>query len=249
MNLTRPLCFFDLETTGVDVQADRIVSIAMIINYPDGSVAEKSGLINPGIPIPAAATAVHGITNEMVAGKPTFKQIGKSLFEIISGCDLAGFNSNSFDVPLLFNEFQRIGLNLEYSSINLIDISNIYRIQNPRTLAAAYKQYTGCEMENAHNATADIKATIELFNAMINKHDDIPQDMSGLALYSNYGKPILDLSGKFTYDNDNRIIINFGKWQGCPASEHLDYLQWMLTKDFAQDTKNVICKIMDAEGF
>jgi len=239
LRIEKPIVFFDLETTGVDVENDRIVEIAILKVFPDGSKENKTKLINPTIPIPAGASEVHGITDEEVKDKSTFKQVAKSIFEYIEGCDLCGFNSNKFDVPLLFNEFVRAGIYLDYSSINLIDVGNIFKINEQRTLSAGYKFYCGKDLDDAHSAEVDINATYEIFVAQLEKYSELPQNLKDLAIYSNYGNEILDLSGKFTKDDEGNIILTFGKHRGKKASDHLDFLQWMLKASFPPDT----CKI------
>lgn len=167
LNLIRPIAFFDLETTGTDVEKDFIVSINIIKIMPGGEVEKKGALLNPGIPIPEGASSVHGITDQMVKDAPTFKQYSRGILGFLDGCDLGGFNLLKFDVPLLFNEFERSGISWDLSTIHIVDAGNIYKIQEPRTLSAAYKFYTGHVLEDAHEAEADNMATIEVFMAQL----------------------------------------------------------------------------------
>lgn len=245
--LIRPICFIDLETTGVDTQKSRIVEIAVLkLDVDAVTRIVKTRRVNPEEPIPAGATAVHGITDADVAGQPTFAQIAKGLHGLIANCDIAGFNSNSFDVPLLLAEFNRAGVELDLSGVNLIDIGNIFKIQNPRTLSAAYLHYLGKPLDNAHSAEADIIATHDILKQMFIQHSEVPRDMSELDLYSNYGNIRLDISGKFSVNAYMETVYNFGKNYGKPVTSDLDYLNWMITQgEFAPDTKQQACKIWE----
>ncbi|WP_337045327.1 3'-5' exonuclease [Emticicia sp. 17c] len=245
MILHRPIVFFDCETTGVDKDNDRIIELALCKLYPDWSREVKTRRLNPQIPIPEKSTEVHGITDEDVKDCPTFKQVSKAVYAFFDGCDLGGFNSNAFDIPVLFNEFARCGINFPYKNRRFIDAGNIFKIKEPRTLSAAVKFYTGKILENAHNAEADILATVDVFEAQLQRYDDIPHDVDELHLFCNYGKPVLDLSGKFSTDNNGQIIINFSKsHKGKLAHENLDFLAWMLTVDFPQDSKEIAANIL-----
>lgn len=245
LKLTRPIVFIDIEATGLDVQNDRIVQIALTKLFPDRGRISKSRLINPGFPIPPESTAIHGITDEMVKDAPEFKQILNSLLSFIKGSDLGGFNSNMFDFPMLNTEITRAGYEFDFTQVNLIDVGNIFKIQNPRTLSAAYKQYTGSELENAHDAQVDIEATVDVFLKQIELHEDIPDTIEEVALYSNYGRKMADLSGKFYYDEKGEVRLNFGKHRNELASEHLDFISWMVNKaDFPLDTNRIAHDIL-----
>ncbi len=173
LNLKRPIVFFDLETTGVDASKDRIVEISMIKVMPDGTEDTRTRRINPGMPIPAEATAVHGITDADVADEPKFAQVAKSLEEFIRGCDFGGFNSNRFDLPLLVEEFMRAGLSVDLKRRKFIDVQNIFHKKEQRTLVAAYKFYCDKELEDAHSAEADTRATYEVLKAQLDRYDDL----------------------------------------------------------------------------
>jgi len=231
---------FDLETTGTDTQKDRIVQICV----KDGDKI-TTRLINPEMPIPQEASDVHGITDEMVKDAPTFRQIAKSLYAIMNGRDLLTFNGNAFDVPMLINEFARCGIDFDVSGVKLIDASNIYRRLNPRDLASAYKQYTGLELDGAHNAENDVLATEVLFRVMCERHKD-ELDGVDLDLYSNYDNKRLDISGFFLRNSDGSIIFAKGKHRGKLASSEPSYLKWMIEKgEFQKDTIKIAKEIYE----
>lgn len=236
--LARPICFIDLETTGTDVMADRIVEISVLKVNTDGTEEVKTMLINPGIPIPEAATAVHGISDAMVKDAPLFASISKSLLKLIDGCDIGGFYSNHFDIPVLVSHFTRVGLELNWRGVNLIDVGIIYKIKEPRTLSAGVSYYLGKEHTEAHSAEADITATKEIFLKMLSMYEDLPKDFHELAVFSNFGNEFCDLSGKFI-KKDGEIVFNFGTHKGKIAKNEVSYLDWMITKgDFPKDTKD-----------
>lgn len=244
LNLNRPICFIDLETTGTDVATARIVEIAIIKQYPHGGRDIKTRLVNPEITIPTDSSDVHGITDEKVKDKPTFKQLSKNLLEFIGDSDIAGYNSNRFDVPLLFNEFARAGIVFDYKSRYLVDVCNIFKIEEQRTLTAAYKFYLDKTLEKAHTAEADILATVDVLNAQLEKYTHLPLDVKSLANYSSYGKEVIDLSGKFARDGDGDVIFTFGKHQNCKCKYQKDFLTWMLGRDFTEDVKLVVRKLL-----
>lgn len=245
LKLQRPIVFIDIEATGLDVQNDRIVQIALTKLSPDGSRISKSRLINPGSPIPPESTAIHGITDEMVKDAPMFRQVANGLISFMQDSDLGGFNSNMFDFPMLNAEITRAGYEFDFTQVNLIDVGNIFKIQNPRTLSAAYKQYTGNELENAHDAQVDIDATVDVFLKQIELHEDIPDTIEEVALYSNYGRKMADLSGKFYYDEQEQLRLNFGKYRNELAKDHLDFISWMVNKaDFPADTYRIAHDIL-----
>ena len=248
LQLSRPIAFIDLETTGVDRENDRIVEIAVCKYMPDGKRQRKSRRVNPTIPIPAGASEVHGITDEMVANEPTFNKIAKGLLDMLEGCDVAGFNSNNFDIPLLFNEFTRAGLYWDYTKFLMIDAGNLFKIKEPRTLTAAVKFYCNNSHEDAHSAEADIEATLDVFLAQLEKYEndeEFPETIEALALYTNYGNKIADLSGKFVYNDQDQLILNFGKHKGNPAKNHIDFLEWMLRANFAYDTCEIARQVIE----
>ncbi|KAA5532689.1 3'-5' exonuclease [Taibaiella lutea] len=244
LQLKRPIVFIDIEGTGIDCDVDRIVELSLVKLHPNGEREIKTRRINPIIPIPESATAIHGITNDDIANEPTFKLLAKSLIDFISECDFAGFNSLRYDFPLLYNEFRRAGIEWNYKASYLVDVGNIFKIKEQRTLTAAYKFYCNKDLEGAHGAEADTVATAEVLASQLDRYEDLPSDVSELALISNYDSPILDISGKFTSNDAGDILINFGKYRGQPASEHLDFIHWMYFKaDFNPDTNN-ICEML-----
>lgn len=246
LNLTKPLIFFDLETTGTNIVRDRIVELSYIKVYPDGTEEEKSRRINPGIPIPAQATAVHHITDEDVKDEPTFRQIAKSLYEIFEGCDIAGYNSNKFDVPLLMEEFGRCGINFDVAGRHFIDVQNIFHKMEQRTLVAAYRFYCGKELEGAHSALADTKATYEVLKEQIEKYAELENDVVALAKFSTTGKN-LDLAARIVLDDQDRPIFNFGKHKGKTVKEVLkrdpSFFDWIMQGEFPKNTKDVLMNL------
>lgn len=246
LNLTRPIVFFDLETTGTSVTHDRIVEISLIKVNPDGTEFERTRRVNPTIPIPAEATAVHHITDADVANEPTFKQIARSLAEIFSGADIAGFNSNRFDIPLLLEEFHRAGIALDISSTRFVDVQTIFHKKEQRTLSAAYRFYCGKELEDAHSAAADTRATLEVLKAQLDRYDDLKNDIRELAEYSSHSTNV-DFAGRLVYDDKHREVINFGKYKGQLAEDVLrrdtGYYGWVMQGDFPQNTKDAFALV------
>lgn len=243
--LTRPLCFLDIESTGLDKENDRIVEIAICKIHTDGTKEVKTRRINPGIPIPAGASEVHGIYDEDVKDEPTFTALAPGLMKFLENSDIGGYNSNAYDVPMLFNEFRRAGIYWDYTKFRMIDAGNIFKRMEARTLTAAYKFFCDKDIENAHSAEADILATVEVFEAQLNRYPELPDTLDELHLYCNYDKPILDLSGKFTVDDDGDIVFNFGTKRGVKAKEDIGYIQWMLSKDFPLDTQKICNQVLD----
>lgn len=248
LHLTRPLIFFDLETTGTNITHDRIVEISLIKIMPDGKEIERTRRINPEIPIPAEATAIHHITNEDVKNEPTFAKISKSLVQYFTGCDIAGFNSNRFDIPLLVEEFHRAGIDLDLTDTRFIDVQTIFHKNEPRNLTAAYKFYCGKDLLDAHSATADTRATYEVLKAQLDRYPTLPNDMDALSEYSNYNRNV-DLMGRLIYDDNGHEIINFGKYKGRSAEEVLEkdngYYGWIQQGDFPQNTKKAFANIYE----
>lgn len=246
LKLTRPLVFFDLETTGTNITHDRIVEISIVKLMPDGTVVERSRRLNPEMPIPAEATAVHHITDDDVAGEPTFRQVAASLSKLLQGCDIAGFNSNRFDIPLLDQEFHRAGVDFDLNGVRFVDVQTIYHKKEPRTLVAAYRYYCGKELEEAHSALADTRATMEVLMAQLDVYDDLPVELDGLSEFANPNRNV-DLLGRLIYDDNKREVINFGKNKGRLAEEVLasdpGYYNWIMQGDFAQNTKNAFTRI------
>ena len=242
LNLTRPIIFFDLETTGTNVVKDRIVELSYIKVYPDGREETKSRRINPEMHIPEQATAVHHITDEDVKDEPTFRQVSKALLAIFDGCDIAGYNSNKFDVPLLIEEFARVGLNFDISGRNFIDVQNIFHKMEQRTLVAAYRFYCGKELDGAHSALCDTQATYEVLKSQLERYDTLENDVEKLAEFSRAGRGI-DLAARFVLDDNDVPIMNFGKHKGKPVKEVFkkepSFYAWMMQGDFARNTKDV----------
>lgn len=244
LNITRPIVFLDTETTGVDRKEDRIVEIAAIKIDSDGVRTKKNTKVNPERPIPSSASEIHGIYDKDVQDAPTFKAISKSLLKFLDGCDIAGFNSNSFDVPLLYNEFERSGLSWDISSVRLIDAGNIFKILNPRTLSAAVLQYLGVEHTDAHGALADTRATMDVFFKQIETHEEIPLDVAELEVFCNYGNKRADVNGLFSINSDGKYIINFGQHKGKLAEENLSFLDWMSQRSFPTDALDICNSIL-----
>lgn len=246
LKLDRPLAFFDLETTGTNINHDRIVEISVVKLMPDGTVYERTRRINPEMPIPAEATAVHHITDADVAGEPTFRQVAASLAQLLSGCDIAGFNSNRFDIPLLDQEFARAQVDFDISRARFVDVQTIYHKKEPRNLSAAYRFYCGKNLEDAHSALADTRATMEVLLAQLEKYDDIPTEIVPLSEFASQNRNV-DLMGRLIYDDQHREVINFGKYKGRLAEEILandpGYYSWILNGDFAENTKKAFTRI------
>lgn len=247
LNLKRPIIFFDLETTGLDISKDRIVELCYIRVEPNGNEEARSMRINPGIPIPKEASSVHGILDEDVKDCPTFANIAQQLANTFEGCDIAGFNSNRFDLPLLAEEFMRAGINIDLNQCRSIDVQNIYHKLERRNLSAAYKYYCGKDLENAHSALADTQATYEVLQAQLDKYpDDLKNDVDFLADFSTMNHNI-DFAGRFVYDEKGRELINFGKYKGKTVKEVLTrdpgYYSWIIQGDFTLNTKQIITKL------
>lgn len=246
LNLQRPIIFFDLETTGTNITHDRIVEISLIKVMPDGSEIERTRRINPEMPIPAEATAIHHITDQDVADQPTFRQIAKGLAEMFDGADIAGFNSNRFDIPLLIEEFNRVQIPFNLADTRFIDVQTIFHKREPRTLVAAYRYYCGKELDEAHSAAADTRATYEVLKSQLDMYSDLPNDTQALADYSSHSKNV-DFAGRLVYDDNKAEIINFGKYKGQNAEKVLKadpgYFSWIQQGDFPTDTKNAFQRI------
>jgi DNA polymerase-3 subunit epsilon len=237
MNITRPIVFFDLETTGLDLSTDRAVSIATLKIDMDGKTEEKKILINPEMDIPKEASDIHGITNEMVADAPTFKQISKSLFSYFENCDIAGFNSDYYDVPLLMKEFSRCGIDFPTWELNLVDVLKFERMLNSNKLSEVYLRYTGKELEGAHDALNDIRATFEILMCQLEKHgknDLTPQEID---LMCQGERKRFDLSGKTYLNANGEVCWSIGKNANNPVTKDTAYLNWVLKSDFPEETK------------
>lgn len=247
LNLKRPLFFFDLETTGIDITKDRIVEISYIKVHPNGNEESKTMRVNPGMHIPEASTAVHHITDEDVKDCPTFKDIAPSIEQELEGCDIAGFNSNHFDVPMLAQEFLRAGINFDFSHRRFVDVQNIYHKLEKRTLTAAYKFYCGKNLEDAHSALGDTRATYEVLKAQLDHYpEDLKNDVDFLADYSQMNRNF-DLAGRMVYNDKNEVVFNFGKHKGVPVVDVLrrepGYFNWMMQGDFPLETKQRLTQL------
>jgi len=246
LNLKNPLIFFDLETTGINIVSDRIVEISYLKVYLNGEEEGKTRLINPEMPIPPQATAIHGISDEDVKDSPTFKMIAKSLATHIEGCDLAGYNSNRFDIPLLAEEFLRAGVDIDLMKRKFVDIQTIFHKKEPRNLSAAFKFYCDKDLENAHSAAADTKATYEILQAQLDRYPDLKNDISFLSEYSSFNNHV-DFAGRVIYNEQKQEVINFGKYKGRLVEdvfqEDPGYYGWIMQGDFALHTKKVFTAI------
>lgn len=247
LNLKRPIIFFDLETTGLDIAKDRIVELCYIRVEPNGNEEARSMRINPEMHIPEVASSVHGITDDDVKDCPTFADVAPQLAATFEGCDLAGFNSNRFDLPLLAEEFMKAGVNIDLSHVQAIDVQNIYHKLEKRTLAAAYKFYCGRDLENAHSALADTQATYEVLQAQLDHYpNDLQNDVDFLAEFSRMNRNI-DFAGRFVYDESGKELINFGKYKGKAIKNVLSrdpgYYSWIMQGDFTLNTKQVLTKL------
>lgn len=245
LNLKRPLVFFDLETTGTNPSLDRIVEISLIKVFPEGHEEEYTVRINPGIPIPPMATAVHHITDEDVANERKFGDLAAGLDKWLENCDLAGYNSNKFDVPLLMEEFKRAGIKFSTEGRHFVDVQNIFYAMEPRTLVAAYKYYCGKVLEGAHSASCDTRATYEVLQSQLDRYPDLVNDVQKLSKIGQ--KQTLDLAGRLSYDDNGEPIFNFGKYKGRRVEDVLrtdhGYYSWMMQGEFPQDTKDVMTRL------
>lgn len=246
LKLERPIMFFDLETTGTNILRDRIVEISMIKVYPDGHDLQRTVRVNPGMPIPAEATAVHHITDADVADKPLFADIAAQLAESFAGCDIAGFNSNRFDVPMLAEEFARVGVDFDFTAPRYVDVQTIFHKKEQRTLVAAYKFYCDKDLTDAHSAAADTRATYEVLCSQLDRYDDLENDIDFLADYSERDKTA-DYAGRILYNDKGEEVFGFGKYRGQKVEEVFrrepSYYAWMMEGDFPLYTKKVITEI------
>lgn len=259
LNLKRPLAFFDLETTGVNISSDRIVEIAILKVSPEGKEEVLVKRINPGMPIPPASSMFHGIYDEDVKDLKGFDQIGKEISDFFGDADLAGYNSNKFDVPMLMEEFLRAGIEFSLEGRAFIDVQNIFHQMEQRTLKAAYKFYCEKDLKNAHTAEADVTATYEVLKAQLQKYDGVAyedkhgqvsipvvNDVQALHKFTNLSKPV-DFAGRLVYDEDGDPVINFGKHKGRKVTDVFDvepsYYAWMQNGDFPLYTKKVLEQI------
>lgn len=247
LQLIRPVAFIDLETTGINLATDRIVEIAIVKVMPDNTKTVKRKLINPLMPIPKGASDVHGITDEMVKNAPSFKQAANEIRQFLDNCDLAGYNSNRFDIPLLVEEFLRAGLDFDVTDRHLLDVQKVYHMMEPRTLSAAYKFYCDKNLENAHSAEADAVATCEILEAQLEKYPHIGTSVESVMKFVG-NEPIVDFARRFVMENGVEIF-NFGKHKGKRVVDVLksepQYYDWMMKGDFAMHTKQKLTEILN----
>ena len=248
MKLEKPILFFDLETTGVNIGSDRIVEISILKIYPNGNKESKTWLVNPEIEIPAKVSAIHGITNERVVTEPTFKELAHTVNEMISGCDLAGFNSNRFDIPLLAEELLRAGIDFNMINRKAIDVQVIFHKKEQRTLSAGYKFYCDKDLEDAHSAEADTNATYEILKAQLDQYDDLENSVDALSDFSTHTKRA-DFAGFILLDDKEQEIFSFGKYKGRTVREVLKenpgYNTWIQNADFPLYTKKIFREIKE----
>ena len=246
LNLKRPIVFFDLETTGVDTAKDRIVEVSMIKIMPDGEEIVRTRRINPQMHIPEQATLIHGITDDDVKDAPTFAQVAKSMAQFIDGCDFGGFNSNRFDLPMLVEEFLRAGVDVDFRRRRFVDVQNIFHKMEQRTLVAAYKFYCDKNLEEAHSAEADTRATYEVLMVQLDRYPELQNDVAALADFSERGQTA-DFAGRIGYNDKQEEVFNFGKYKGRRVEdvfrEEPSYYAWMMNGDFPLYTKKVITEI------
>lgn len=247
LNLTNPVVFFDLETTGTDINKDRIVEICYLKVWPNGNQEEKHMRINPEMHIPEEASKVHGIYDEDVKNCPKFKEEAKNIAKVFEGADIAGFNSNRFDVPLLAEEFLRADVDIDLARHRFIDVQVIFHKKEQRTLSAAYQFYCGKNLEDAHTALADTRATYEVLKAQLDKYPDLQNDIKFLSDYSSFTKNV-DFAGRMVYDDNGAEVFNFGKYKGQLVKDVLakdpGYYSWILNSDFTLNTKAALTRIL-----
>ncbi len=247
LQLKRPLVFIDLETTGINLSTDRIVEIAIVKVFPDGTKTIKRKLLNPQMAIPKSSSDIHGITDDKVKDAPTFKQVANELKQFIDDADFSGYNSNRFDIPLLMEEFLRAGLEIDMTNRRLVDVQHIFHMMEKRTLGAAYKFYCEKELEDAHSAEADASATWEILQAQITRYQHLGNTLDTILQFTGEEK-IVDFARRFVMDNGIEVF-NFGKHKGRPVSEVLraepQYYDWMMKGDFPLHTKQKLTEILN----
>ena len=246
LNLKNSIVFFDLETTGTNIVADRIVEISYLKISPNGTEESKTMRINPEMHIPEQATAVHGITDDDVKNCPTFKAVANDIAGAIKGCDLGGFNSNRFDIPLLAEEFLRAGIDIDLKRHKFVDVQVIFHKMEQRTLSAAYKFYCGKNLEDAHTAAADTAATYEVLKAQLDRYPELQNDIDFLSKFTCFNRNV-DFVGAIVYNDKDEEVFNIGKYKGQRVADVLQrdpgYYGWMMNADFSQYTKKVLTQI------
>lgn len=246
LNLANPLVFFDLETTGINISRDRIIEVSILKVSPNGKEESRTWRVNPEMPIPKESTEIHGITDEDVKDCPTFKEIAKTLAALIKGCDLAGYNSNRFDIPMLAEEFLRVGVDVDLNKRKFVDVQTIFHKMEQRTLSAAYRFYCNKDLENAHTAMADTMATYEVLKAQLDRYPTLKNDVNYLSEFSSFTNNV-DFAGRLIYNEKKEEVINFGKYKGRLVTEVLktdpNFYDWVMKGDFPLNTKNALTKI------
>ncbi len=241
LQLQKPIIFFDLEATGLNIAQDRIVEIGIVKVYPSGEKETYVKKINPTIPIPLEVSEIHGIYDVDVIQAPTFKEIGQELIDFIGNADLAGYNSNRFDIPLLLEEFYRAGFDFEMENRKTVDVQNVFYKMEQRTLSAAYKFYCEKEIENAHSAEADILATVEVLEAQLDRYSELENNVDFLSEFTHMGTKTLDFAQRIALDEDNNPVVNFGKHKGklvtAVFQQEPGYYGWLMNADFSFETK------------
>jgi DNA polymerase-3 subunit epsilon len=246
LNLKRPICFFDLETTGINIATDRIVEISILKVFPNGNKESHTWRVNPEMKIPEVVTAIHGITDEMVLNEPTFKELANKVYTLIKDCDLGGFNSNRFDIPLLAEELLRADIDFDMKKSLSVDVQTIFHKMEKRTLEAAYKFYCNESLDNAHSAAADTNATYEVLKAQLDKYEDLENDITSLSSFSAH-RNFADFAGYIGFNEDGVEVFSFGKHKGSLVLEVLEkepgYFGWLLNANFPLYTKKVLTAI------
>ncbi|MFW5656428.1 MAG: exonuclease domain-containing protein [Bacteroidota bacterium] len=252
LDLKNPIIFFDLETTGINIVIDRIVEISYLKVYPNNKEESKTYLVNPTIPINPNASAIHGIKDEDVKDAPTFAEIAQTLANEFEGADLAGYNSNKFDIPLLAEEFLRAGVEIDMTRRKFVDVQVIFHKMEQRTLSAAYKFYCDKDLDNAHSAEADTRATYEILQAQIDRYDGLTNNIEELSKFSSHTKNV-DFAGRIVFDDKGIEVFNFGKYKGKPVEKVLQsdpgYYGWMMQGEFPLFTKKVLTNIKLRSAF
>jgi len=247
LQLSKPISFIDLETTGINVSIDKIVEIAIIKIMPDGTKQVKRKLVNPEMPIPPASSEIHGITDEMVKDAPTFKVIANEVKQFIEGSDIGGYNSNRFDIPMLNEEFLRAGIAIDMESRKLLDVQKVFHMMEQRTLSAAYKFYCNKTLEDAHTAEADAMATYEVLEAQVARYPNLGNTVEAIVKFTGEDQ-IVDFARRFIMENGVEVF-NFGKHKGKPVTQVLkeepQYYDWMMKGDFALHTKQKLTEILN----
>ena len=246
LNLKNPIVFFDLETTGINIMTDRIVEIAIIKVSPNGKEEVKSHRVNPEIPIPDVSSQIHGIYDDDVKDCPTFKQLAKQLASFMEGCDIGGYNSNKFDIPLLAEEFLRAGVDFEMRKRRFVDVQTIFHKMEKRDLTAAYKFYCNKDLVGAHGAEADTRATYEVLKAQVERYDELQNDIAFLSEFSSFNKNA-DFVGRIIFNENNEEVFNFGKYKGMKVVDVFEkdtgYYGWMMNSEFPLYTKKILTEI------